>query len=206
MKEVTQLAARQPRPDLSEATFEDLVTEMIVRIGEDPEREGLLRTPERVAKAYEFLTQGYRQEIEKVVNGAIFEDRGDEMVVVADIDLFSMCEHHLLPFIGVCHVGYIPNGKLIGLSKIPRIVEVFARRLQLQERLTNQIAQCLDEVLNPRGVAVLMECQHLCISMRGVQKPKSLTVTSAMLGSFRDNPSTRTEFLELVKNQRSRLP
>jgi len=206
MKEVTQLAARQPRPDLSEATFEDLVTEMIVRIGEDPEREGLLRTPERVAKSYEFLTQGYRQEIEKVVNGAIFEDRGDEMVVVADIDLFSMCEHHLLPFIGVCHVGYIPNGKLIGLSKIPRIVEVFARRLQLQERLTNQIAQCLDEVLNPRGVAVLMECQHLCISMRGVQKPKSLTVTSAMLGSFRDNPSTRTEFLELVKNQRSRLP
>lgn len=202
MNEVTQLVSRRPpRPDLSHATMEDLVAEMLVRFGEDPNRDGLIRTPYRVARTWEFLTRGYHQDIDEIVNEAIFEETCDEMVIVTDINVFSQCEHHLLPFFGTCHVGYVPNGKLIGLSKIPRIVDVFSRRLQLQERLTNQTAQCLQQVLNPLGVGVVMECRHMCMAMRGVEKTGSLTVTSAMLGCFRDNPSTRSEFLEIVKKR-----
>lgn len=202
MNEVTQLVSRRrARPDLSHATMEDLVAEMLVRVGEDPSREGLLRTPYRVARAWEFLTKGYHQNIDELVNEAIFQERCDEMVVVTDISVFSQCEHHLLPFFGTCHVGYIPNGKIIGLSKVPRIVDVFSRRLQLQERLTNQVAECLQQILNPLGVGLIMECQHMCMAMRGVEETGSTTVTSAMLGCFRDNASTRSEFLEIVKSR-----
>jgi GTP cyclohydrolase I len=202
MNEVTQLVSkRRPRPDLSHATMEDLVAEMLLRIGEDPTREGLVRTPHRVARAWEFLTKGYHQDIGEIVNGAIFEEKCDEIVMLTDLSVFSQCEHHLLPFFGTCHIGYIPNGKIIGLSKIPRILDVFSRRLQLQERLTNQVAECLQQILNPRGVGLIMECQHMCMAMRGVEKTGSATVTSAMLGCFRDNFSTRSEFLELVKNR-----
>ena len=199
---MTQLARQRSRSDLSHVTMEDLVAEMLVRLGEDPDREGLIRTPHRVARMWEFFTKGYSQDLHEIVNGAVFEEDCDEMVVVANIHIFSQCEHHLLPFFGTCHVGYIPNGKIIGLSKIPRIVDVFCRRLQIQERLTHQVAEALQEILDPLGVGVMIDCQHMCMVMRGVEKVDSRTVTSAMLGCFRDNPNTRSEFLELIKNRR----
>jgi GTP cyclohydrolase I len=170
-------------------------------IGENPEREGLLDTPTRVAKAYEFLTNGYHQDVDTVINGAIFEEKYDEMVIVKDIDFYSMCEHHMLPFFGKVHVAYIPNGKIVGLSKIPRIVDMFARRLQVQERFTQQIADVLDEKLQPKGVAVVVEGYHMCMMMRGVQKQNSTTTTSAVHGAFRAE-KTRMEFLNLISHSR----
>ncbi len=170
---------------------------LIEEAGEDPQRVGLLRTPHRVARSWEFLTSGYTANIDKILNGAIFEEKYDEMVVVKDIDFFSMCEHHLLPFYGRAHVAYIPNGKIVGLSKIPRIVEVFARRLQVQERMTREIANTIEQYLDPLGVAVVCEARHLCMMMRGVQKQNSVTTTSAMTGDFR-NAHTRAEFMTLI--------
>src|SRR5690349_6032069 len=187
---------------LTSASFEELVKEMIVRLGEDPEREGLVRTPERVHKAYEHLTRGYNEDPEAMLKKALFTVTYDEMVIVKDVEMFSLCEHHMLPFFGKVHVAYIPNGKVIGLSKIPRLIEMFSRRLQVQERLTTQIANTLNEVLQPRGVAVVMEAIHLCMLMRGVEKQNSKAVTSAMLGAFRDRPETRAEFMELIKSGR----
>ncbi|CAI7995103.1 GTP cyclohydrolase 1 1 [Geodia barretti] len=171
---------------------------MLETLGEDPTREGILKTPQRAAKALQFLTQGYHQNVEEVVNDAIFNEEYDEMVIVKDIECYSLCEHHLLPFFGKCHVGYIPRKKIIGLSKIPRIVDMFARRLQVQERLTKQIAEALQEVLTPAGVAVVIEAQHLCMMVRGVQKQHSQTMTNVMLGEFRDKNSTRTEFMRCI--------
>jgi len=177
----------------------ELIEKLLVELGEDPSRKGLQNTPERVAKSMKFLTSGYWVNIEELVNDALYEDSNtDEMVIVKDIDIFSLCEHHLLPFFGKCHVAYIPDGKIIGLSKIPRVVEAFSRRLQVQERLTTQIANCLANILKPRGVAVVIDALHLCMSMRGVEKQNSYTVTSAMLGAFKSNPSTRSEFLSLL--------
>ncbi len=170
-------------------------------IGEDPNREGLLNTPIRVAKSYEFLTKGYNQDVDTVINGAIFEEKYDEMVIVKDIDFYSMCEHHMLPFFGRIHVAYIPNGKIVGLSKIPRLVDMFARRLQVQERLTRQIADVLQEKLQPKGVAVVAEGYHMCMMMRGVQKQNSTTTTSAVHGAFRAE-KTRLEFLNLISRNR----
>lgn len=169
-------------------------------VGEDPEREGLLRTPHRAAKAMEFLTQGYRQNLQDLVNDALFASSNNEMVIVRDIELYSLCEHHLLPFIGRAHVAYLPAGKVLGLSKIPRIVDMFARRLQIQEKLTQQIGNCILEVTGALGVAVVVEAKHLCAMMRGVQKQNSSMTTSMMLGRFRDDPRTRQEFLTLIKN------
>jgi GTP cyclohydrolase I len=172
---------------------------LLVGIGEDPDREGLAKTPGRVARSLEFLTSGYRANAEEVLRGALFDADGqDEMVIVKDIEVYSLCEHHLLPFHGRCHVGYLPNGKIVGLSKIPRIVEVFARRLQVQERLTSQIAQCLQDELQPRGVGVVLDAVHLCMAMRGVQKQNSHAVTSAMLGAFRTDRACRQEFMSLI--------
>lgn len=187
--------------------LEATVRRILELIGEDPEREGLQRTPLRVARALEFLTSGYTMSIEKIVNKAIFHEDYNEIVSVKNIHFFSLCEHHMLPFFGIANVGYIPQRKVIGLSKIPRIVDMFARRLQLQERLTSQIAECLNEILQPRGVAVVMEAYHLCMMMRGVEKQDCLTVTSCMLGDFKTNMQTRNEFLELcgrhsLKNNR----
>lgn len=179
--------------------FEDLVRQMLVRIGEQPEREGLLRTPLRVAKAMDFLTSGYSMTVQDVVRNAVFEEQCEEMVIVKDIEFYSMCEHHILPFFGKAHVAYLPNNKVIGLSKVARIVDVFARRLQVQERLTNQIADAMMEILNPHGVAVIMEASHFCMMMRGVQKQNSSTVTSAMRGSFRENARSRAELMDLLK-------
>ena len=170
-------------------------------IGEDPNREGLLDTPIRVAKSYEFLTKGYHQNVDTVINGAIFEERYDEMVIVKDIDFYSMCEHHMLPFFGKVHVAYIPNGKIVGLSKIPRLVDMFARRLQVQERFTQQIADVIEEKLQPKGVAVVVEGYHMCMMMRGVQKQNSTTTTSAVHGAFRAE-KTRLEFLNLISRNR----
>lgn len=178
--------------------IESSVHSILTEIGENPEREGLLRTPHRVAKAYEFLTSGYRQDIHKVLNEAIFEETYNEMVIVRDIDVFSLCEHHLLPFYGRAHVAYIPNGKIVGLSKLPRIVDMYAKRLQVQERLTQQIAQTLFDVLQPDGVAVVIEARHMCMMMRGVEKQNSLATTSAMLGIFEREQKTRAEFLNLI--------
>lgn len=178
--------------------LEYIYTQMLEGIGEDPTREGILKTPQRAAKALQFLTQGYHQNVEEVVNEAIFNEEYDEMVIVKDIECYSLCEHHLLPFFGKCHVGYIPRKKIIGLSKIPRIVDMFARRLQVQERLTKQIAEALQDVLNPAGVAVVIEAQHLCMMVRGVQKQHSQTMTNVMLGEFRDKISTRTEFMRCI--------
>ena len=175
-----------------------LIGELLQELGEDPERPGLRRTPERVAKAWQTLTQGYHTNLSDLINGAIFEERYDEMVAVKHINFFSMCEHHLLPFFGVCHVAYLPKGRVIGLSKIPRIVDMFARRLQLQERLSQQIAETLNEVLRPKGVGVIIEAYHLCMIMRGVEKQDSRTITSEMLGGFKSNPQTRAEFLNLI--------
>lgn len=167
-------------------------------LGEDPEREGLQKTPERYAKSMEFLTSGYSKDIDKIVGDALFNEGSSEIVIVRDIELFSLCEHHLLPFSGKAHVAYIPNGKVIGLSKIPRIVDAFSRRLQVQERLTSQISNELMRVLNPQGVAVIIEANHLCMMMRGVEKQNSYTITSSMLGVFRDNPTTRQELMALL--------
>lgn len=181
------------------ASYEELVREMLVRLGEDPDREGLLRTPERVHKAMQHLTKGYQEDPEAILNGALFTVNYDEMVIVKDIEMFSLCEHHLLPFFGKVHVAYIPNGKVIGLSKIPRLVELFSRRLQVQERLTTQIAETIQEVIKPQGVGVVCEARHLCMMMRGVEKQHSSAVSSAMLGAFRDL-DTRSEFLALIRN------
>ena len=179
--------------------MEKLFKSLIEKIGEDPSREGLLDTPKRAAKAMEFITRGYHQNVDDVVNNAIFESDTDEMVIVKDIELYSMCEHHMLPFIGKCHVAYIPNGKVIGLSKIARIVDVFARRLQIQENLTKQIASSISEVTGATGVGVIIEAKHLCMMMRGVEKQNSVMTTSVMLGSFRSEARTRGEFLTLIK-------
>jgi len=183
---------------LNKEIVEKNVKTLLEEMGEDPNREGLLRTPHRVAKAYEFLTQGYTKDIQKIVNGAIFEEKYDEMVIVKDIDFYSMCEHHLLPFYGKVHIAYVPDGKIIGLSKLPRIVDVFARRLQIQERLTQEIADTLDEILQPKGVAVVAEGYHMCMMMRGVEKQNSITTTSAVHGLFQEDARTRTEFLNLI--------
>ncbi len=177
---------------------EKLYEQLIASTGEDIERDGLLKTPERASKAFAFLTQGYQQSLEEVLNGAVFESDNDEMVIVKDIELYSMCEHHLLPFVGKVHVAYIPQGKVIGLSKIARISDMFARRLQIQEQLTKQIADAVMEVTNAAGVGVVVEAQHFCMMMRGVQKQNSWTVSSMMLGSFRENHRTRHEFLQLI--------
>ena len=183
--------------------MEDLIRQLLSELGEDPEREGLLRTPHRVAKALNFLTSGYRADIDQVLNDALFSVDYSEMVIVRDIDFYSLCEHHLLPFFGKCHVAYLPHKRVIGLSKIPRLVDVFARRLQIQERMTNQIAETIREKIHPHGVAVVCEGTHLCMSMRGVEKQNSYAVTSAMLGGFRDNARTRMEFLELIRHRGS---
>ena len=177
----------------------EIVAQLLEALGEAPGRNGLQRTPERVAKALQFMTQGYHQDIERLLNGALFPIEYDEMVIVKDIDFFSLCEHHLLPFFGKCHVGYLPNKKVVGLSKIPRVVDVFARRLQVQERLTVQIAETLKQKLDAHGVAVVMEARHLCMMMRGVEKQNTLAVTSSMLGVFRSQEQTRNEFLKLIQ-------
>jgi len=173
--------------------------EVIENIGEDPNREGLLRTPERVAKAMQFLTQGYEQDPAEILKSAMFAEKYDEMVIVKDMELYSLCEHHMLPFFGKCHIAYIPNGHIVGLSKFPRMVDAFSRRLQVQERLTDQIRDCLHETLKPQGVAVCIEAQHLCMQMRGVQKQNSITTTSAFSGAFMEEDITRQEFMSLVK-------
>ena len=181
--------------------MEDLIRQLLVAVGEDPSREGLVRTPRRVEQALKFLTSGYAADIDEVLNDALFTVDYSEMVIVKDIDFYSLCEHHLLPFFGKCHVAYIPRTQVIGLSKIPRLVDVFARRLQIQERMTNQIAQTIREKIDPLGVAVVCEGTHLCMSMRGVEKQNSFAVTSAMLGVFRDNGRTRMEFLDLIRHR-----
>jgi len=181
------------------AVMTNLVSQLLNAIGESPGRNGLLKTPERVAKALLFMTKGYHEDIERLLNGALFPIEYDEMVIVKDIDFFSMCEHHMLPFFGKCHVGYLPNKKVVGLSKIPRVVDAFARRLQVQERLTTQIAETLKRKLDAHGVAVVMEARHLCMMMRGVEKQNTLAVTSSMLGAFRTQEQTRNEFLKLIR-------
>jgi GTP cyclohydrolase I len=178
--------------------IERLIHDLLKEIGEDPTREGLEKTPARVAKAWEYLTSGYKQNVHEVLNEALFTEEYDEMVVVKDIDLYSLCEHHLLPFVGKCHIAYMPSRKIVGLSKLPRLVEMFARRLQVQERLTEQIAEAICDVLEPRGVGVVVEAYHLCMMMRGVQKQNSRTLTSALRGVFRDDQRTRDEFLRLA--------
>jgi GTP cyclohydrolase IA len=175
---------------------------MITELGDDPDREGLIKTPHRVAKAYEFFTQGYKKNIKDILNGAVFNEKYDEMVIVKDIDFYSMCEHHLLPFYGKIHVAYIPDGKIVGLSKIPRIVDVFAQRLQVQERMTQEVADTIEEYLSPRGVGVVAEAYHMCMMMRGVQKQNSITITSAMHGIFKSDARTRNEFMDLISHRR----
>jgi GTP cyclohydrolase IA len=183
--------------------LEETVRRQIELIGEDPKREGLRRTPLRVAEAYKFLTQGYSLDPKRVLNDALFESTSDEMVIVKDIDFYSLCEHHMLPFFGKCHVAYLPTKKIVGLSKIPRLVDIFARRLQVQERMTQEIAFTLMDLIKAEGVGVVVEAQHLCMMMRGVEKQNSFAITSAMLGSFRDDARTRSEFLELIRQKRS---
>ena len=180
--------------------MDDLIKEMLIRLGEDPKREGLAHTPERVSKAFRFLTKGYQDDVDSLLNGAFFKVACDEMVIVKNIEVYSLCEHHLLPFFGKCHVGYLPSDRLIGLSKIPRIVEMFARRLQVQERLTQEIAETLESKIKPKGVAVVIQAQHLCMMMRGVQKQGTRVTTSAMLGKFREDQRSRLEFLNLVRS------
>ncbi|MCP4166726.1 MAG: GTP cyclohydrolase I FolE [Chloroflexi bacterium] len=189
----------QVKDEVYDPEFEALVEELLVRVGEDPRRDGLQRTPLRVAKSMDFLTSGFSSSLEEVVNNAIFEDSADEMVVVKDIEFYSLCEHHMLPFFGKAHVGYLPNGKIIGLSKIARIVDAFARRLQVQERLTNQVADAITDVLDAHGVAVVTEASHFCMMMRGVQKQNSSTVTGAMRGTFKEDARTRAEFMQLTR-------
>jgi GTP cyclohydrolase I len=193
------VVAGDPDSSMYNTPMQHLIQQLLEQLGEDPEREGLVRTPRRVEEALRFLTSGYEADIDSVLNDALFSVDYNEMVIVRDIDFYSLCEHHLLPFFGKCHVAYIPNGRVIGLSKIPRLVDIFARRLQLQERMTNQIAETVREKINPLGVAVVCEGTHLCMAMRGVEKQNSYTVTSAMLGAFRDHARTRMEFLELLK-------
>jgi GTP cyclohydrolase IA len=187
-----------------EIDMKDLITKLLVDLGEDPSREGLQNTPERVEKSLKFLTSGYETNIEELVNEALYHEDYDEMVIIKDIDLYSLCEHHMLPFLGKCHVAYLPKGKVIGLSKVPRIVDAFSRRLQVQERLTNQIAESLNKILQPKGVGVVIEALHLCMSMRGVEKQRSYTTTSSMLGSFKSDARTRGEFLSLIQPQGTR--
>jgi GTP cyclohydrolase I len=182
--------------------IEKLIEQLLKELGEDAQREGLRKTPERVASSLRFLTSGYGKKVEEVLNDALFVEDYDEMVVVKDIDLYSICEHHMLPFFGKAHIAYMPKNKIVGLSKIPRLVDMFSRRLQVQERLTVQIANALHDALEPRGVAVVLEAIHLCMLMRGVEKQNSKAVTSAMLGAFRDRPETRAEFMELIKSSR----
>ena len=179
--------------------MQSIYKSLLEEIGEDPSREGLLNTPERAAEALRFLTRGYRQRLEEVINGAIFTVEDNHMVIVKDIELYSLCEHHMLPFFGKCHIGYIPSGKVIGVSKLARLVDLFARRLQIQERLTNQVAHTIMDVIAPEGVGVVIEAKHLCMMMRGVEKQNSCMVTSAMIGSFRRDRATRNEFLQLIK-------
>jgi len=181
--------------------FRELIRGLLVQLGEDPDREGLRQTPRRVEQALRYLTEGYHQDLDKLLNGALYSVCYDEMVIVKDIEVFSLCEHHLLPFFGKAHIAYVPNKKVIGLSKIPRLVDVFARRLQIQERLTSQIAQAIEQKIQPQGVGVVIEARHLCMMMRGVEKQHSRAVTSAMLGVFRDSQQTRDEFLSLIRNK-----
>src|SRR5229473_84813 len=198
-KNQARVKVMQPKRD--EESIASMMNKILLKIGEDTEREGLVRTPERAEKALRFLTSGYEMDVQSIINGALFHEKCDEMVVIKDIEFFSMCEHHLLPFFGKMHVAYLPKDKLIGLSKVPRVVDMFARRLQLQERLTQQVAQILQEVLEPRGVGVICEARHFCMMMRGVEKQQSGTVTSAMLGAFRNRKETRDEFLSLVSHK-----
>ena len=199
-KSVTTL--HKSETDLTDFSTQDLYRELLSRFHEDPDRDGLLATPSRVEKAMNFLTQGYEQDPTQILRGALFDVDYDEMVIVKDVEMYSLCEHHMLPFWGRVHVAYIPNGKVIGLSKIPRLIEVFARRLQVQERVTRQIADAIQEAIEPRGVGVVIEARHMCMMMRGVEKQQSTTVTSAMVGCFRDQP-TRSEFLSLVRQSGS---
>ncbi len=198
-KQTDELLISEPQTE----TVADLARKILVRIGEDPNREGLRRTPERFERALRFLTSGYHKDPEKILNAAMFSVCYDDMVVVKDIEVFSLCEHHLLPFFGKCHVAYIPSKKVVGLSKIPRLVNLFARRLQIQERLTRQIAQAIQEHVSPQGVGVVLEARHLCMVMRGVEKQHSQAITSAMLGVFRENKQTRDEFLALIRGKNS---
>ena len=191
-----------PEATAASLTTQELYRELLLRIGEDPTRDGLIDTPERMEKSMAFLTRGYTQDATAVIQDALFDVDYDEMVIVKDIEFFSMCEHHLLPFFGKAHIAYVPNGKVIGLSKIPRVVDVFARRLQVQERLTSQVADAIQEAIQPQGVAVILEAQHLCMMMRGVEKQHSSTITSAMLGVFKTQLQTRNEFLSLVRGTR----
>ena len=193
-------ATTETQITLTSATLEDLTRELLVRLGEDPDREGLLRTPERFAKAYQYLTKGYNVDSADILHGALYSVDYDEMVIVKDIEMFSLCEHHVLPFFGKAHIAYIPKGKVVGLSKLPRLVEVFARRLQVQERLTVEIAESIQNAIHPLGVGVVIEARHLCMMMRGVEKQHSATVTSSMLGAFRA-PQTRQEFLALIREK-----
>ena len=193
-----QVALEAANIPLGSASTQQLYAEILTRVGEDPARDGLLRTPERMEKSMAFLTQGYQQSVETVLHQALFDVDYDEMVIVKDVEFYSLCEHHLLPFFGKAHIAYVPNGKVIGLSKIPRIVDVFARRLQVQERLTQQVAEAIEDAIHPQGVGVVMEAQHLCMMMRGVQKQSSLTVTSSLQGVFKTQVQTREEFLSLV--------
>jgi GTP cyclohydrolase I len=202
-KRMEELELREDQGNGKDESIATLMRSMIEKVGEDPKREGLRRTPERFERALRYLTSGYHQDPEKILNGAVFNVSYDEMVVIKDIELYSLCEHHMLPFFGKCHVAYLPDKKVVGLSKIPRLVNMFSRRLQIQERLTNQIAQALQNCVKPLGVGVVIEARHLCMVMRGVEKQRSETITSAMLGAFRENQQTREEFLSLIGRRAS---
>jgi GTP cyclohydrolase I len=193
---------KRAAPALDEASTQEIYAELLTRLGEDPTRDGLLKTPERVEKSMDFLTRGYTQSVEEVLHNALFDVDYDEMVMVRDIEFYSMCEHHMLPFFGKAHIAYIPKGKVVGLSKLPRIVDVFARRLQVQERLTQEISEAIETAIQPQGVGVVIEAQHLCMMMRGVEKQSSLTVTSSLRGVFKTQTQTRAEFLSLVRTER----
>ena len=186
-----------------ETEFKSLVEQILRAVGEDPKREGLLKTPERVEKSLKFLTSGYNIDVDKLVNDALYNENYNEMVIVKNIDVYSLCEHHMLPFFGKCHIAYLPQGKIIGLSKVPRLIDAYSRRLQVQERLTTEIAQCIQNIVKPAGVAVVIDAMHLCMSMRGVEKQNSYTTTSSMLGCFKDDARTRSEFLSLLASSRN---